>query len=174
MKFQYSKLVTILLLGFSAACGEFSGSEDVPADGDGGLGLFTGDVHTACGDDVQAAMNEFKLAPQILSESSDSSIQWIWCDVPKPEAYLRARMQISGVDVRSTSDLVVDPQMPSMGHGTYVDEQAVKPLLGSESVFDVSGIYFIMGGDWDIYVTVLTTVGSERFTLPVVVKDGMI
>jgi|GEM_PF-1390045 len=149
------------------SCGP-SKKSDEPSHGNDGIALFKGNIETACGDDVDAVKREISLAPAIKSESGNKHLRWVWCDQPTAEQFVRARLQI--FDVAGVADqLVVDPQMPSMGHGTYVDEQVVAVVDAAVGIVDVSGIYFIMGGDWDVYVSI----SGERFTVPVVVAGGV-
>ena len=63
--------------------------------------------------------------------------------------------------------------MPDMGHGSAPTQ--IARVLGSDGaplpgVFDVTNLYFTMGGHWDVSVTVLLPNGKEETrALPVMI-----
>lgn len=66
------------------------------------------------------------------------------------------------------AQLEVVPWMPSMGHGSAptriqksVDSSGT-PLLGT---YEVSNIYFTMGGDWQVLITLTTPEGESETQL---------
>ncbi|MEN9835446.1 MAG: YtkA-like [Pseudomonadota bacterium] len=59
----------------------------------------------------------------------------------------------AGAPAQSVSDIKFNPWMPSMGHGTSTADQRITALPGSSNEFLVTGIFFSMGGDWEIQLT---------------------
>lgn len=58
-----------------------------------------------------------------------------------------------------TALLTFDPQMPSMGHGTYKKKQTFQLSKDSTSAI-VENVFFTMGGDWTIEVKATTGDGK--------------
>lgn len=79
-----------------------------------------------------------------------------WLGGPKADDYSKAKLVFSTSEKtkpNSVSTIVFDPQMPSMGHGTATDDQVISAEESSSNSFVVDGIYFIMGGRWEVRVT---------------------
>jgi hypothetical protein len=59
----------------------------------------------------------------------------------------------NGLPAQSVSNIKFNPWMPSMGHGTSTADQRITAVTGTTNEFLVTGIFFSMGGDWEIQVT---------------------
>jgi hypothetical protein len=90
-------------------------------------------------------------------------LTWLSGDV-KSEHYLTALVTFyspTGVLASQVSGVEFVPTMPSMGHGTAMDEQVIRVTGPSEVT--VEKAYLIMGGAWDIAVS--ATVDGVRDTV---------
>lgn len=68
---------------------------------------------------------------------------------------------------KSVTEMDIDPWMPSMGHGTYRGDQkitAIDPALG---LFRVDGLYFTMGGPWELRIDATVNGTKDRVLLSV-------
>lgn len=59
----------------------------------------------------------------------------------------------NGLPAQSVSNIKFNPWMPSMGHGTSTADQRITAVSGTSNEFLVTGIFFSMGGDWEIQLT---------------------
>ena len=93
-----------------------------------------------------------------------------WTSEIKAEDFVSVQLTFAKLNrtaPNSVKDLVFDPQMPSMGHGTSVLDQVFKPEDGKHYVINGEGIYFIMGGPWEIIVTAIVDGVKDTVTFPV-------
>jgi hypothetical protein len=101
-------------------------------------------------------------APGRIPSPSDKKafrLQWTWDVSPTAETYISATMGIQSPDGTPYEGIIRDvrltPWMPSMGHGTYTDELTVTPIPDEAGKFRVEGLYFIMGGPWEIKISAM-------------------
>lgn len=88
-----------------------------------------------------------------------------WQTPLEAEEYLSARLTFADAvrkQPASVADVAFEPWMPSMGHGTAMDDQTITADAASPYIFAVSDAYLIMGGEWEIKVT--ATVNGVRDT----------
>jgi hypothetical protein len=93
-----------------------------------------------------------------------------WTTEIKAENLVSAQLTFAKLNrtaPESVKELVFDPQMPSMGHGTSVADQVLTPEVGKNYIVNVEGIYFIMGGPWEIIVTADVDGVKDTVTFPV-------
>jgi YtkA-like len=101
-----------------------------------------------------------KLSP-VTSDASSSRNQVYatrleWQTPLKSGTAVTARFTFTdktGVAAQSVESFTVKPWMPSMGHGTYTGDQKIALVAGTTNVYDVSGIYFTMGGTWELQIS---------------------
>lgn len=101
--------------------------------------------------------------PAILAENVGTASQnghfvvlLEWQSELKAEEYLNAKLTFadgSRLQPQTVTDVAFEPWMPSMGHGTAMDDQTVSGDSESANVFLVKDAYLIMGGEWEIKVT---------------------
>jgi hypothetical protein len=104
------------------------------------------------------------------SDESKFSAQIEWLVGPVANEFSTARVNFNlsdGAVIRSIDAVVFDPQMPSMGHGTETEYQKIEPVAGEPGSIIVEGIYFIMGGPWEILLTASVNGQMDRVRLPV-------
>jgi hypothetical protein len=93
-----------------------------------------------------------------------------WLSPLKAKQKLKARL-IFATSQRtaptSVSEIIFDPQMRSMGHGTYTDDQVITKEGSSEYIFAVEGIYFTMGGPWEVDITAEVDGNTDTVVIPV-------
>ena len=112
----------------------------------------------------------FKPNEGIAAKQGKFVVKLDWLSGPKSEDFVKARLTFATTQraVPSTvSDVVFNPQMPSMGHGTSMDDQTIAADESSTNVFIVDGIWFIMGGPWEILVTAKVDGISDTAAIPV-------
>ncbi len=133
------------------------------------LGLMAG-----CGSLASKPSKQGLDRPTVENTASDGSVtasqggftaRLTWHDgLIASERYLTAKVVFlsgSGSAATEVQDVTFIPTMPSMGHGTAMDEQSI---AGAEKgVVTVENVYLIMGGTWDIAVT--ATVDGKRDTV---------
>lgn len=98
---------------------------------------------------------------------------WAWDTPTKAETPVSATLTFltpTGNTLQSVTDVEVSPWMPSMGHGTYTDDQEITPLPGRPGAFRVSGLYFIMGGPWEIRITATVNGIQDRLAIKATVQ----
>lgn len=79
-----------------------------------------------------------------------------WQTPLEAEAYLKANLTFADASRKlpaSVADVSFEPWMPSMGHGTAMDDQTITKDAASPHIFAVNDAYLIMGGEWEIKVT---------------------
>lgn len=90
-----------------------------------------------------------------------------WTAAPSARQYASATLRFADRDRKrpqSVSEVQFKPWMTSMGHGTAMGEQTIHALTTSATSatepgiiapadWRVEGIYFIMGGAWDLRIT---------------------
>lgn len=129
----------ILLLGLSIKCGQEKKAG--------------GDSPTPVTDGGKSANGADQGTP---SDSKLFRVIWNWESEPKAETKVRASFTLSPYQEAvpsSFTQVEVEPWMPSMGHGTYTDEQKLTPIADRPGAYQVEGLYFIMGGPWEIKVS---------------------
>ena len=130
----------------TASCGSGSKNSGVSPSpsSDGGAAAGTGEEST-------------------LSSNKIFGIKWTWDSKPRAETPASAVFQVvtpEGGTPESVTDIGIDPWMPSMGHGTFKDDQKITQVTSSPSTYRIDGLYFIMGGPWEIRVSA-TVNGSK-------------
>ncbi len=101
----------------------------------------------------------------VLSKDEAFSASLAWLQGPVANDYSKAQLVFTSADgepATNVAEIIFDPQMPSMQHGTATDDQVITAADDSQHRFVVDGIYFIMGGPWEINVT--ATVNGRRDT----------
>lgn len=92
-----------------------------------------------------------------------------WTSDVVAESFVNAKLTFASRDRKvpqAVTDIVFDPQMPSMGHGTSTEDQKIVEDV-VHYAFKVSDIYFIMGGKWEIRVTAKVDNTIDTVTFPV-------
>ncbi|MGE0174944.1 MAG: hypothetical protein AB7T49_19280 [Oligoflexales bacterium] len=110
---------------------------------------------------------------EILSKNKKFATSLEWVSEPKAESYVSARLTFILPDRKipeTVSNIVFDPQMSSMGHGTSTADQTIRQSESATNVFIVDHIYFIMGGSWEIRLTAKVNGSSDTVTIPVEVR----
>jgi YtkA-like len=100
-------------------------------------------------------------------------VTWSWDTAVKAETFVNAEVTFitpEGKAPDSVVDIEIDPWMPSMGHGTATDDQQISPVIGSPGKFKIKGIYFIMGGPWEIRLKATVNGSADRAALKVGVE----
>lgn len=103
-----------------------------------------------------------------LSQAKVFGIKWTWVGEPKAEVPAHASLTFAtpdGAPPASVAEIVIDPWMPSMGHGTYTDDQTIAPVPGMPGAYLVDGLYFIMGGPWEIRVSAVVNGVKDGVTV---------
>jgi hypothetical protein len=106
----------------------------------------------------------------IASKNSKFVAKLEWITGPKAKDYVKAKMTFALADrsaPKTLKDIVFDPQMPSMGHGTSTIDQKIEIDATTPYVAIVEGIYFIMGGPWEIRVTATVDDATDMVAIPV-------
>lgn len=106
----------------------------------------------------------------VLSRNQKFIAKLDWASNPKAEDYLKVFITFSTANrmaPSSVSDVIFEPQMPSMGHGTATDDQIVTADASLAYVYRVDGIYFIMGGPWEIRLTATVDGSIDTAVIPV-------
>ncbi len=109
-------------------------------------------------------------AEGILSKGGHFVVKLTWPEGAKAEQYIKARLAFATAArfrPETVSGIVFDPQMPSMGHGTATEDQVVSAVGESVWDFQVDGVYFIMGGPWEINVTAVVNGQLDTAAIPV-------
>ena len=103
--------------------------------------------------------------PQSKADATEASVESVlasgrlfsvaleWNTPLVAEDYLDATLRFTepnGAPAEEISAVEFIPEMPSMGHGTVMDEQTVTAT--GVGVFHIAKIYLIMGGEWVITV----------------------
>ena len=90
-----------------------------------------------------------------------------WVAHPKARQYATARVQITLpiASVTSLDAIIFDPQMPTHGHGTFVDDQKV--TVDPPNTIQVENVFFAMGGPWVVHVTATVNGKTDTVLLPV-------
>lgn len=86
------------------------------------------------------------------------------------ESEIKARLTFAKIDRTKPATVILtkfDPQMPSMGHGTDVADQAF--VAEDAHVVRIDGVWINMGGDWVIRVH--ATVDGEADVVEIPVDD---
>lgn len=104
---------------------------------------------------------DLKLGHLSTNHSFIAKLDWIKGPVAQADSHATLTfVTSSGLAPSTVTDVVFNPQMPSMGHGTAMDDQVIRVDATKPYIFDVNGIYFIMGGSWVVHVT--ATVDGQR------------
>ena len=93
-----------------------------------------------------------------------------WQTPLKSETLLTAKLSFTGPNgaaVQTVENIVFTPWMPTMGHGTSTLNQKISLIPGTTNTYLVEGIYFIMGGDWEIRLTATVNGRTDSANLPV-------
>lgn len=97
------------------------------------------------------------------SKNGNFVVVLAWQSELLAEEYLNAKLTFAD-SLRllplTVTDVAFEPWMPSMGHGTTMDDQRVSEDAEAANVFLVKDAYLIMGGEWEIRVT--ATVNGVR------------
>ncbi len=113
-----------------------------------------------------------ELGGKSLSSQELFAATLVWTETPvKAETYVQAILSFYGKDgatAESISDVEFIPTMPSMGHGTAMDEQVVQ--YGSSGAVTIDKVYLIMGGSWEIKVKATVNGATDTVTFKVDVQ----
>jgi hypothetical protein len=93
-----------------------------------------------------------------------------WQTPLKSETALTAMLSFTGPDgnaAQTVENIVFTPWMPTMGHGTSTVNQKISLVPGTTNTYLVEGVYFIMGGDWEIRLTATVNGRKDSANLPV-------
>lgn len=111
--------------------------------------------------------------PDVWSERRRFRVNWAWDTAVKAEALVSAVLTFvtpEGKSPNSVAQIEIDPWMPSMGHGTATVDQVIVPAHGRPGVFQINGLYFIMGGPWEIRIRATVDGSEDRAALKVNVE----
>jgi|GEM_PF-588330 len=111
-------------------------------------------------------------AEGVMSKAGHFVVKLDWPDGAKAEQYIKARLAFATADrfrPETVTDIVFDPQMPSMGHGTATEDQVISAVGDGRPAweFQVDGVYFIMDGPWEINVTAVVNGLMDTAAIPV-------
>ena len=71
----------------------------------------------------------------------------------------------------SIRDLKIDPQMPTMGHGTVTEDQTYHQSPDAPWLWRVDGIFLVMAGPWIIHVDAVVDDVKDSALVPVQVPE---
>ena len=163
---MFNKFFVVISIIFLTACGSSKNNgNDTPTPQptptpSGKTGDATGTTPTPI----------FSPTEGIASKKSKFVAKLEWLTGPKAEDYVKARLTFALADrsaPKALKDIVFDPQMPSMGHGTSTIDQKIEIDATTPYVAVVEGIYFIMGGPWEIRVTATVDDATDMVAIPV-------
>lgn len=163
---MFNKFSAIICIIFLSACGSTKKRDnDTPAPA-------PQPTPTPSGQTGDATVTTPILPPSegIASKNSKFVTKLEWLTGPKAEDYVKARLTFALADrsaPKMLKDIIFDPQMPSMGHGTSTLDQKIDIDSASPYVAVVDGIYFIMGGRWEIRITATVDSTTDIVTIPV-------
>lgn len=109
-------------------------------------------------------------AAETLVFSNGLQVRTAWDNMPQARVETKLWLQFERradlVPASPTEEISVELWMPSMGHGSR--PTVVKPVLDAAGAavpgaFEVSKVYFVMGGDWEVRVH-LTAANGQRET----------
>ena len=105
--------------------------------------------------------------PSIESTNKVFKVSAQWLSPPAAQKNISVRLTVTavGIEASSIESVTFDPQMPSHGHGTFVDDQVV--TIESPQKVKVDGVYFIMGGPWVIHFTAAVNGKTDTALIPV-------
>lgn len=112
----------------------------------------------------------FSLTEGTISKKGHFVAKLDWLSNLKAETFVHAQISFATKNrqkPRSVKNIIFDPQMPSMGHGTSTEDQRMTQDNELTYVFKVDDIYFIMGGQWEIRVTATVDDVDDMATFPV-------
>lgn len=117
-------------------------------------------LSTSCGPKVinkkVTVKDHWGLIGETTLKTDNFTVRLDWLEGPYDRAYSLARLTFSAnepaAELPSPVELVeVKPWMKIHGHGTGNKKVAIKQI--SPTVFEVSNIFFIMAGPWELEVT---------------------
>jgi hypothetical protein len=119
--------------------------------------------------------NAAAATPAVDSWSTNRTfgVTWSWLTPVKAETFVDAEFTVTGpagLTLATVSEVQITPWMPSMGHGTSTADQEITPLAGSPGKFRVRGMYFIMGGPWEIKLAATVDSVKDRASIKVLVE----
>lgn len=97
-------------------------------------------------------------------------LEWTWTSPPVALGSVKAKFTVRLPDnsvPQQVSDIDIDPWMPSMGHGTYRGDQKVTSTDPATGSFEVQGMYFTMGGPWELRIDAVVNGVKDRALLSV-------
>jgi hypothetical protein len=106
----------------------------------------------------------------IASKENLFILKFEWLTNLKSEELLKSKMTFAHSDRSAptkVTSIVFDPQMPSMHHGTSTTDQKLIPDGNNSYVFVEEGVYFIMGGAWEIRITATGDGVTDQVVVPV-------
>jgi hypothetical protein len=141
----------------AAACGKSSkGAEPAPTTTDPGNGTNSSSQSAS--------------PAKITSVGQAYIMEWTWTSplvaLGSVKAQFTVRLPDNSVP-QKVSDIEIDPWMPSMGHGTYRGDQKVTSTDQATGSFDVQGLYFTMGGPWELRIDAVVNGVKDRALLSV-------
>ena len=106
----------------------------------------------------------------VVSKNGTFMVKLDWTTGPVAMAPAAARLSFTDINhaaVKSVDAVAFYPWMTSMGHGTSMQDQKITPVAGTMGGFTVDGIYFVMGGVWDVRVTATVNGTTDTATIAV-------
>ncbi len=97
-------------------------------------------------------------------------LEWTWTSALVALGSVKAQFTVRLPDnsvPQKVSDIEIDPWMPSMGHGTYRGDQKVTSTDPATGSFEVQGLYFTMGGPWELRIDAVVNGVKDRALLSV-------
>lgn len=101
------------------------------------------------------------------------SVELGWLVGPTAKEYNTAALLFKNTNhanANTVTNIVFDPQMPSMNHGTHTDDQEIVQNPDTTDAFTVNGVYFIMGGPWVVNITATVDGVRDTASIPVDVR----
>lgn len=123
-------------------------------------------LFTACDAGVQSTQT-IPLPMQTETSSGAYQASCVFNPIPIPRnEYVTMTLTLQradGADLSPELAIKVDADMPSHGHGINTEPE-IKKL--SDGKYEVKGLLFHMGGDWELYIDVIEDDIPDRATIP--------
>lgn len=121
---------------------------------------------TACDMGVQSTQT-IPLPMQTETSSGTYQASCVFSPSPIPRnehvAMTMTLQRADGAALPSELVIKVDADMPSHGHGINTEPEIKKVSTGK---YEVNGLLFHMGGDWELYIDVIEDGIPDRATIP--------
>jgi hypothetical protein len=151
------KLSIVLLSVCLGACGENKKSDQPsPSNSDGGK--------------ITAITSDGKTSTSVTATGGLYVIEWTWTSPLVALGSVSSEFTIKLPDSavpHTISDIDIDPWMPSMGHGTYRGDQKITATDATKGDFKAEGLYFTMGGPWELRIDAVVNNKKDRVLIAV-------